>query len=700
MVAGAKVVDPGNVASVLKGGVLVPVPPPSGDTTGATDTAVIQALENTWAGTGAIITFASAPASAPYYVTGLIKKSGTIWQGSGREGCQIKLASGANADVIQGYQFSTLTGGGSQNGISGFAINDMTIDGNGSNQTGTSFGGRWYGYDFTLQNVTFTNAFSDGLWTEWAYGGTFAYGNKTSSLESNYIGVKCCFNGGWGHHNRGPHDSTAFGCIWFDNNQAYSATPSSSIAAGSNGGTLSNIATWGATYGGNGVLVASTTGFPAAGTITVATSSGTAAIAYTGTTATSFTGCTFLGGAISTTVATGSAITQANQGNLWCQDDPTGANFLAGGFQAIACHSWGSSAGWGIISDSFLIWSGGEIEGGTFGALLVRGNLDMSATRVYYLTPLAAFVGAGVQLGDDGSTVGALCSFPYTSSQVRIAATGIDNFAGAGRNSAPLGWVSCNTSDVSISCKMPLVTVASGSNGQGISTLTGSQLFVSSTAGYPGTGSVYVQTSGGFGLVSYTSITAGATPSFNGVTYVSGPGGTVATGNTVSGDPLGATTPDIYSTLHTDSGVGGNSGIRGVTSRQQVPGITTHRLGSNANAFSLQGPTSNIWANLNASTISSPFFEFVGLPVNGWTAGYGKKTLSVDGTVGSIQPGTAANGLGSHIYSGTGAPSTSVPVASPTAGDIYIRTDTPSTANQRIYVCTTGGSSSVWSGIV
>lgn len=54
---------------------------------------------------------------------------------------------------------------------------------------------------------------------------------------------------------------------------------------------------------------------------------------------------------------------------------------------------------------------------------------------------------------------------------------------------------------------------------------------------------------------------------------------------------------------------------------------------------------------------------------------------------------------GGSISQGSGAPS-KPDGENPTAGDIYFRTDTPSTANQRVYICTTGGASPVWSGIL
>jgi hypothetical protein len=64
----------------------------------------------------------------------------------------------------------------------------------------------------------------------------------------------------------------------------------------------------------------------------------------------------------------------------------------------------------------------------------------------------------------------------------------------------------------------------------------------------------------------------------------------------------------------------------------------------------------------------------------------------MSGSAGYVRPGTTA-GPGSRIFSGTGAPNVSTSVA----GDTYIRTDTPTTANQRIYIAT---ASNTWTGIV
>jgi hypothetical protein len=67
---------------------------------------------------------------------------------------------------------------------------------------------------------------------------------------------------------------------------------------------------------------------------------------------------------------------------------------------------------------------------------------------------------------------------------------------------------------------------------------------------------------------------------------------------------------------------------------------------------------------------------------------------------GFPQPfGVAAAAVVPEHNMGAGAPSKPNGV-NPATGDYWFRTDTPSTANQRIYICTAGGSSPTWVGIV
>lgn len=90
--------------------------------------------------------------------------------------------------------------------------------------------------------------------------------------------------------------------------------PTTTVAAGSNGGEISQIASWGSGFGGNGVLyVASTTGWPTSGTLWVAASGSTVGkVNYTGITSTSFTGCTYVSGSATGTIATGGVISASS----------------------------------------------------------------------------------------------------------------------------------------------------------------------------------------------------------------------------------------------------------------------------------------------------------------------------------------------------------------------------------------------------
>ena len=81
----------------------------------------------------------------------------------------------------------------------------------------------------------------------------------------------------------------------------------SSIAAGSNGGTLSGIAGWASPSPGVLAVTSIPAGVPTAGQLTVATAGGSGIVAYTGISGSTFTGCTYTGGT-GTTVTTGGAV--------------------------------------------------------------------------------------------------------------------------------------------------------------------------------------------------------------------------------------------------------------------------------------------------------------------------------------------------------------------------------------------------------
>jgi len=86
------------------------------------------------------------------------------------------------------------------------------------------------------------------------------------------------------------------------------APSNTTVAAGSNGGQISLVASW-ATPGAGILAVASTAGYPSAGTLNVAASgSTTAVVTYTGISGNTFTGCVYVSGSPSGTVATGGTV--------------------------------------------------------------------------------------------------------------------------------------------------------------------------------------------------------------------------------------------------------------------------------------------------------------------------------------------------------------------------------------------------------
>lgn len=72
--------------------------------------------------------------------------------------------------------------------------------------------------------------------------------------------------------------------------------------------------------------------------------------------------------------------------------------------------------------------------------------------------------------------------------------------------------------------------------------------------------------------------------------------------------------------------------------------------------------------------------------------------ISLDG---SMSPASLQFPDGTRFFSGSGAPSIfNLPASySSTVGDFFKRTDTPTVANQRLYMCTVAGSPGTWVGI-
>jgi len=127
----------------------------------------------------------------------------------------LMLKNAANLDVISQTNFAALTGQNSKYGLFRGEIHGCTIDGNKSNQTGTSYGIRLYGHGLELTDVSVRNSYSDGIYTEWGVDSTFA--TPFDDLEGYFTGIRSAFNNGNGWTFRGPHDSDFVEVVLYQN---------------------------------------------------------------------------------------------------------------------------------------------------------------------------------------------------------------------------------------------------------------------------------------------------------------------------------------------------------------------------------------------------------------------------------------------------------------------------------------------------
>ena len=281
---------------------------PSGDTTGVTDSAAVQAFWDAGQSVRLI-------QDETYWVKGLVLKSNChIWL----DGATLKLPNGANDDVIVSDGFATFTGsvanGDVTDGISRAGIHAPgVIDGNKANQTTASttiaagsngatlpqstinvasttgfpssgtislltgtgmqvvtytgvtsttftgctggggsmstgtpvffkgFGLRLFWRDCVIGgrgNLEVRNCVADGIWTEWAAGGTTNI-KADGAMENDHSGIKCYYNGRNGITNRGPHDS------WWNRVLCWANGVAGVVTSGNGAAYFTQLHTWG-----------------------------------------------------------------------------------------------------------------------------------------------------------------------------------------------------------------------------------------------------------------------------------------------------------------------------------------------------------------------------------------------------------------------------------------------------------------------
>jgi len=349
--------------------------PPSGDTTGATDTALIQAAINS-ANHNCLLTNGS------YYVTGLTATSYCTIAGMGA-GLTIINVTGTAATGIAGTDLRnvtirdlSLTGPGSGTGkgiafelsanaslpyiniarvyVSSFGSNGVDMQ---SPQCSTydnvisSLNGG-HGFDFHSTTATTSTTFSSCYAIQNTGYGYYMQSVVYSSMVAcaadknqlggyywldpqgvNMSGCGCEALTGVGLTVNGTGGGGGYGfkasAMWLYNNNSYAIhvtggaegisldccvenTPATStIAAASNGGEISQVATWSSPSA--GVLAIANAAYfnPTGGTFTVATSTTTATCTYTGVSGNTLTGVAYVSGSAAGTVSTGGAVSAA-----------------------------------------------------------------------------------------------------------------------------------------------------------------------------------------------------------------------------------------------------------------------------------------------------------------------------------------------------------------------------------------------------
>ena len=157
------------------------------------------------------------PAGCYLVSSPIILNAGAYIRGAGRDLTTIKLAPGANTDVIQTAGVYGLFGNSSATGVNDWEISDLTIDGNATAQTATGSaidavnGLAIYGASWRLQHVTIKNILGHGIRSQWQQ-----YGEIVGGLEAHLDDVTIDTAGRHGWWFGGPHDTVTSGLVIID----------------------------------------------------------------------------------------------------------------------------------------------------------------------------------------------------------------------------------------------------------------------------------------------------------------------------------------------------------------------------------------------------------------------------------------------------------------------------------------------------
>lgn len=619
---------------------------PSGDTSGATDVAAINAAITTAnSSSGGTVQLQAGT----YWINApIILRSNVTLQGTGAVNTVVKTTAASNCDVLQGTGFSGLTLSGTApfaGGVSGSIVRDLLIDGNSANQTTPGYGYRVYGFANFVRNVIIRNCLT-GIWHECGPLST-QDGPTNPGSECEFSNIRIYLSQSHGMMLLGPSDCVVTDVtIGFSNGNIAAAgigfwglcDQKSNILATSSAMNGTTVAGFTGTFTVQAAQLGGATDlYAATGTLAVATSSGTATVTYTGKTATTFTGCTVTSG--SGTFATGNAVTTSGA-----------QKFTTNGLLLSQVHPYGCSQTWGFVLDGTTTTVNCHSDGTSIGGVLARGSLSWHGGEIYDFTPTT--VSCGMQLGDAGATFGVPTTATLSTSQCDIV-TSVVGFQFDQASRSAIRWVNASQSRASIKAVTQTtgthtVTLASGSNGVDVSTFTGGSpgtLFVTSTNNVPttGGGTLTVATALGAVTCTYTGTNAAANTTtsrpagsqFTGVVAVgAASGSTMSTGGTVTQVNMG--TVGVGGTVDTVSRIDvhvSSSALSAATaaSQERALGPYVRDLGSAGNAFQLRANGTDL---LNINSVNGQIQIPNARQLLLYSDNYTTKTVTVDGNTG------------------------------------------------------------------
>ena len=310
----------------------------------------------------------------------LVQYAGMEFVGESRASTVLKLAAGSNADQIVTDGFDGFKGTTS-NGIEGFGLRNITLDGNRTAQTARARNYVVYGRNYNLHDVYMLNGYGGGFYSE--------FGGAGNPMETYLSNVKVWNYGGTpgsrGIDWNGPHDSKWTNVIaaTLDStiratDVAYGATPiNGSTTTFPGGATTFTFVT---------TAAAPTALFPTSGgsfVVPVGTGLATwAPVTYTACSTagavTTFTGCTSPAAANVNVIASKGILipTYGLATNM-------GAHGQADtGLTMSNCHFWGRNH-FGVFANSAIFATNVEAEGSFIAPLVLSGGSTWHGSAVY-----------------------------------------------------------------------------------------------------------------------------------------------------------------------------------------------------------------------------------------------------------------------------------------------------------------------------